>query len=129
MDSCGAAPGLVLLMQKVESELRQAQEAFGAGEKRMDASKQELGRLRRTADNARKETQTAREEVNPQLASPHYWPLCCTHHKHDIIILLVIDWNVAQHDQLSFVHNVVHAQVASQANHRIASPFRVNMAR
>ena len=52
-------------MQKVESELRQAQEAFGAGEKRMDASKQELGRLRRTADNARKETQTAREEVNP----------------------------------------------------------------
>lgn len=56
-------------VQKVESELRQAQEAFSAGEKRMDASKQELGRLRRTADSARRETQTAREEVSLSLAA------------------------------------------------------------
>lgn len=57
--------------QKVESDLRQAQEAFSAGEKRTDASKQELGRLRRTADTARKETQTAREEVPLSHAAPH----------------------------------------------------------
>lgn len=65
-------------VQKVESELKQAQEVFSAGEKRMDASKQELGRLRRTADAARRETQTAREEVSLSLAAANHqcWRLC-----------------------------------------------------
>lgn len=67
------SPLLIVFMQKAESEVRQAQEALSAGEKRTDASKQELGRLRRTADNARKETQTAREEVKV-----HLIPVCAS---------------------------------------------------
>lgn len=79
--TCDVSPLLFVFAQKVESELRQAQEAFSAGEKRMDASKQELGRLRRTADNARKETQTAREEVKLSLASPHHCLCFCQAHQ------------------------------------------------
>ena len=52
-------------MQRVEAELSQMREAFGASEKRQDASKQELGRLRRTADTAAKDYQSARAEVSP----------------------------------------------------------------
>ncbi len=52
-------------MQRVEAELSQTREAFGASEKRMDASKQDLGRLRRTADTAAKDCQSARAEVSP----------------------------------------------------------------
>ena len=66
----------VLFIQTLESQLRQVKEALGASEKRMDASKQELGRLRRTADNARTETQAAREEVNPStVLQGHSWHL------------------------------------------------------
>lgn len=69
---CYKCDCLALFIQKLESHLRQVKEAFGAGEKRMDASKQELGRLRRTADNARTETQAAREEVTPSaILHPH----------------------------------------------------------
>ena len=82
----------------MESELRQAQEAFSAGEKRMDASKQELGRLRRTADSARRETQTAREEVILALAASGYQcrRFCCAHPKVDGVMLSVHDCNVTQ---------------------------------
>lgn len=73
----------------MESELRQAQEAFSAGEKRMDASKQELGRLRRTADSARRETQTAREEVSFSLATTIFrcWCFCRVHQNMDGVML------------------------------------------
>ena len=99
-------------MQKVESELRQAQEAFSAGETRMDASKQELGRLRRTADNARKETQTAREEVKLSHAAPHQcWCLCCAPQRLASIMLSVHDWNIEQRTQPAAVHMQVWLHV------------------
>lgn len=70
------------IVQRVQSEQSQLREALEASEKRMDAAKQELGRLRHTCDTASKDSHSALAEVGLRvilLGTTLYTTACLLH--------------------------------------------------